>query len=148
MHARPLPTGSDWASDRLRFIETNIFLYVITAHPEFGPVARRILERIDSGEQAMTSSLATAEVCAWLEYHKRKTEVETFLKAIESYPTLRKSETTYGDEQRAQELEHAHPRLEFFDRVYLAQMERLKITEIYSNDRAFDRVKGIKRIFQ
>jgi predicted nucleic acid-binding protein len=63
----------------LRFIETNIFLYVITAHPEFGPVARRILERIDSGEQAMTSSLAIAEVCAWLEYHKRKTEVETFL---------------------------------------------------------------------
>jgi hypothetical protein len=46
MHTRPLPTGSDWASDRLRFIETNIFLYVITAHPEFGPVARRILEML------------------------------------------------------------------------------------------------------
>jgi predicted nucleic acid-binding protein len=38
--------------------------------------------------------------------------------------------------------------LEFFDRVYLAQMERLKLTEIYSNDRAFDKVKGIKRIFE
>jgi predicted nucleic acid-binding protein len=131
----------------LRFIETNIFLYVITAHPEFGPKARRILERIDSGEQAMTSSLVIAEVCAWLEYHKRKREVETFLRAVESYPTLCKAETTYGDEQRAQELERAYPRLEFFDRVYLAQMERLKLTEIYSNDRTFDRVKGIERIF-
>jgi predicted nucleic acid-binding protein len=131
----------------LRFIETNVFLYVITAHPEFGPRAKGILERIDSGEHAMTSSLVIAEVCAWLEHYKRKKDVETFLRAVESYPTLRKSETTYGDEQRAQELERAYPRLEFFDRVYLAQMERLKLTEIYSNDKAFDRVKGIERIF-
>ena len=132
----------------MRFVETNIFLYVITAHPHFGPLAKRILERIDSGEEAATSSLVIAEVCAWLEYHKRKTEVRTFLSAVDSYPSLRKSETTYTDEQRATELERSYPRLEFFDRVYLAQMERLKLTEIYSNDKAFDRVKGIKRIFE
>jgi predicted nucleic acid-binding protein len=132
----------------LRFVETNIFLYVITAHPEFGPIARRILDRVDSGEQAATSSLVIAEVCAWLEYHKKKTMVETFLNAVDSYPILRKFETTYTDEQRAKELERSYPRLEFFDRVYLAQMERLKLTEIYSNDRAFDKVKGIKRIFE
>ena len=132
----------------MRFVETNIFLYVITAHPEFGPIARRILDRVDSGEQAATSSLVIAEVCAWLEYHKKKTMVETFLNAVDSYPILRKFETTYTDEQRAKELERSHPRLEFFDRVYLAQMERLKLTEIYSNDRAFDKVKGIKRIFE
>jgi predicted nucleic acid-binding protein len=132
----------------LRFVETNIFLYVITAHPEFGAVARRILERIGSGEEAATSSLVVAEVCAWLEYHKKKNDVSTFLSAVDSYPSLQKLDTTYADEQRAKELERSHPRLQFFDRVYLAQMERLKLTEIYSNDRAFDRVKGIKRIFQ
>jgi len=132
----------------LRFVETNIFLYVMTAHPEFGHVAKRILGRIDSGEEAATSSLVIAEVCAWLEYQKRKTEVGTFLSAVDSYPSLRKTETTYIDEQRAQELERSYPRLEFFDRVYLAQMQRLKLIEIYSNDRAFDRVKGIKRIFE
>lgn len=132
----------------MRFIETNIFLYVITAHREFGPVAKRILARVDSGEEAATSSLVIAEVCAWLEYQKKKTEVDTFLSAVDSYPSLRKSETTYADEQRAKELERSYPRLEFFDRVYLAQMERLKLAEIYSNDRALDRVKGIKRIFE
>jgi predicted nucleic acid-binding protein len=79
MHAEPLGRGREQASDRLRFIETNIFLYVITAHPEFGPKAKRILERIDSGEQAMASSLVIAEVCAWLEYHKRRTEIEDLL---------------------------------------------------------------------
>jgi predicted nucleic acid-binding protein len=89
-----------------------------------------------------------AEVCAWLEYRKKKSEVGSFLNAIDSYPSLRKFETTYPDELRAKELERAYPRLEYFDRVYLAQMERLKLSEIYSNDRAFDRVKGIKRIFE
>ena len=132
----------------MRFVETNIFLYVITAHPEFGAVARRILERIGSGEEAATSSLVIAEVCAWLEYHKKKNDVSTFLSAVDSYPSLQKLDTTYADEQRAKELERSHPRLQFFDSVYLAQMERLKLTEIYSNDRAFERVKGIKRIFQ
>ena len=132
----------------MRFVETNIFLYVITANPEFGPAARRILETIGSGEEAVTSSLVIAEVCAWLEYRKKKTCVGTFLSALDSYLTLQKSETIYADEKRAGELERSYPRLEFFDRVYLAQMERLKITEIYSNDKAFDKVKGIKRIFE
>jgi predicted nucleic acid-binding protein len=132
----------------LRFVETNVFLYVITAHAEFGPIAKRILERIDSGEEAVTSSLVIAEVCAWLHYRKRKTDVNTFLDAVESYPSLRKCETTYADELRAKEFQRSYPRLEFFDRVYLAQMERLKLTEIYSNDRSLDRVKGIKRIFK
>jgi predicted nucleic acid-binding protein len=132
----------------LRFIETNIFLYIITANPEFGPTAKRILDRVNSGEEAATSSLVIAEVCAWLEYHKKKTLVETFLNAVDSYPILRKYETTYADMQRAKELARIYPRLQFFDRVYLAQMERLKLTQIYSNDRAFDKVKGIKRIFE
>ena len=132
----------------MRFVETSVFLYVITANPEFGPVARKILERIWAGEEAVTSSLVIAEVCAWLEYRKRKTQVDTFLKAIDSYLTLQKSETTYADEKRAGELESTYPRLEFFDRVYIGQMERLELKEIYSNDRAFDKVKGIKRLFE
>jgi len=132
----------------LRFVETDIFLYVITAHPAFGPVAKRILERIDSGEQAITSSLVIAETSAWLEYRKRKADVDIFLDAVQSYSSLRKCETTYADELRAKELQRSYPRLEFFDRVYVAQMERLKLTEIYSNDRALDAVKGIKRIFK
>lgn len=132
----------------MRFVETNVFLYTITAHPAFGPTAKRILERISRGEEATTSSLVIAEVCAWLEYQKKKSEAGVFLDAVDSYPCLRKCDTTYADELMARDLERPYPRLEFFDRVYLAQMERLKLREIYSNDRAFDRVKGIRRIFE
>jgi len=125
-----------------------VFLYVITAHPLFGHTARVILERIGSGEEAVTSSLVVAEVCAWFEHHKKRRDVGLFLDSLDSYPSLRKSDTTYSDELRARELERTCPRLEFFDRVYVAQMERLNVTEIYSNDRAFDKVKGIKRVFE
>ena len=131
----------------MRFVETNIFLYVITAHPDFGPVAKEVLERIELGEQATTSSLVVAEVCAWLEYHGMRDKIDAFFKALESYPTLKKCETTYEDEVKAKELKSQYSHLEFFDRVYLAQMLRLKLTEIYSNDRGFDKVTGIKRIF-
>jgi len=131
----------------LRFIETNIFLYVITAHPDLGSKAKEILERIESGEQAMTSSLVVAEVCAWLEYHGMRDKIDAFFKALESYPTLKKCETTYEDELKAEDLKSRYSHLEFFDRVYLAQMLRLKLTEIYSNDRGFNKVSEIKRIF-
>ena len=132
----------------MRFVETNVFLYTIMAHPDFGSVAKVILERIERGEEAVTSSLVVAEVCAWLEYHGMKDKIETFFKSLESYPTLTKCETTYEDELKAKELESRYSHLEFFDRVYLAQMQRLKLTDIYSNDRGFDRVKEVKRIFK
>jgi predicted nucleic acid-binding protein len=132
----------------LRFVETNIFLYVITANPRFGPVARSILKRIEEGEEAATSSLVIAEVCAWLEYHGMSAKIEFIFKAIRSYPTLIVCETTYEDEAIAEELKSRYPKLEFFDRVYLAQMYRLEIAEIYSNDKGFDRVENIRRVFQ
>ena len=33
------------------------------------------------------------------------------------------------------------------DLVIAAQMERLKLGEIYSNDRDFDKIRGLKRVF-
>jgi len=131
----------------LRFLETNIFLYVITAHPNFGSVAKAIFQRIEEGEAAATSSLVVAEVCAWLEYHKLDDKIGLLFKILQSYSTLTVIETTYNDEVKAKDLESHYPKLEFFDRVYLAQMNRLKIPEIYSNDKGFDKVKEIKRLF-
>lgn len=131
----------------MRFLETNIFLYVITANPHFGSTAKTILQRIEDGEEAATSSLVVAEVCAWLEYHKLDDEIDLLFKILQSYPTLTILETTYEDEVKAKDLESHYPKLEFFDRVYLAQMYRLKISEIYSNDKGFDKVKNIKRLF-
>jgi len=89
-----------------------------------------------------------AEVCAWLEYHKLDDKIDLLFKILQSYLTLTVIETTYEDEVKAKDLESDYPKLEFFDRVYLAQMRRLKISEIYSNDKGFDKVKNIKRLFR
>lgn len=132
----------------LKFVETNVFIYVITAHPNFGKIAKEILTRIEKGEPAVTSTLAIAEVCAWLEYHKMKNKIPTFFEALESYPSLKKIETTYEDMLKAAELADRYRPLEFFDRVYLAQMLKAGIIEIYSNDRGFDRVPAVKRVFE
>lgn len=32
-----------------RFIDTNVFIYVMTGHPQFGEPAKAILERIEQG---------------------------------------------------------------------------------------------------
>lgn len=60
----------------VRFVDTNIFLYVIQAHPEFGERSKEILERIDMGEEAITSLLNIAEICWWLEKHGKKDRIE------------------------------------------------------------------------
>ena len=131
----------------LKFVETNVFIYVVTAHPDFGDVAKEILTRIEKGEQAVTSTLVIAEVSAWLEYHKMKDKIATFFEALESYPSLTKIETTYDDMLKAGKLADRY-RLEFFDGVYLSQMLKIGVTEIYSNDRGFDRVPEVKRVFE
>ncbi len=132
----------------MRFIDTNVFIYVLKSDPDFGPTARRILHRVEEGEEATTSSLVTAEVTAWLEINKRKRIIPQFYMSLESYPSLIKIETTYSDELTADALGKTYPQLEFFDRVYLAQMQRTGLKEIYSNDRGFDRVAGISRVFE
>jgi len=47
-----------------RFVGTNVFIYSATNHPQFGENARRILERIEQGERAVTSTQVLCEV-AW-----------------------------------------------------------------------------------
>ena len=46
----------------MRFIDTNVFIYTITAHPKFGTIAKGILERVEKGEAAVTSTLVLCEV--------------------------------------------------------------------------------------
>lgn len=48
-----------------RFVDTNIFIYALMAHPIFGKTAKKILERIEKGEPAITSTLVMCEV-AWV----------------------------------------------------------------------------------
>jgi len=66
----------------------NIFLYVITANPRFGPVARTLLQRIEKGEEAATLSLVIAEVYAWPESQKLDDKIDFLFETLKSCPTF------------------------------------------------------------
>lgn len=131
-----------------RFIDTNIFIYAATGHPQFGETARRILARIEAGEQATTTTLVLCEVAWVLESMGRQADILSTLEKILSYRTLTvegigaddlllgaRNATMYG--------------IDFNDGVNVAVMERLGINQVYTNDRRhLGRVATLQLLFE
>jgi predicted nucleic acid-binding protein len=132
----------------LRFIDANVFLYTLIGSPKQDfETSKAILKRVEEGEEAMTSLAVVQEVVDWLEYNGRKKEASVFLTAVNSYTKMRKVSNRWTDSTKASaEAEKAG--IDFVDALTLAVMRREKIAEIYSNDKDFDRVAGIKRVFE
>jgi predicted nucleic acid-binding protein len=97
----------------MRFVDTNIFIYALTAHPTFGQTAKRILERIEKGEEAVTSTLVLCEISWVLEAMGKQGTPDDILVGANNM-------AEYG--------------VDFNDGVNIALMMRLDIREIYSND--------------
>lgn len=131
-----------------RFVDTNVFIYTLTGHPKFGETAKRILERIEAGEVAVTSTLVLCEVAWVLEAMGRQGEVKSTLEKILSYTAL---EVAGFDEDDllvgANNMLVCH--IDFNDGVNTAIMERLGIGEAYSNDeKHLGKVDFLKLIFE
>jgi predicted nucleic acid-binding protein len=133
----------------LRFVDSTVFVYHMAADPVYGNDATAILTRIEGGERAATSTLVASQVCAYLRWRKRPEAIPRFLAFLQSLPSLAKVETIFVDFVEAQR--HvpgggAGWRM-WDDLVIAAQMRRLELSEIYSNDADFDSISGIKRFF-
>jgi predicted nucleic acid-binding protein len=116
-----------------RFIDTNVFVYAITAHPRSGETAKRILQRIEKGESAVTSTLVLCEVALVLEAMGKQSDIKPTLEKILSYKSLKVLE--FGDDDSLVGANNmiSH-RLDFNDAVNVAIMMRNNISEVYSND--------------
>lgn len=117
-----------------RFVDTNVFIYALTGHPEYGDTARDILNRIEKGEQACTSTLVLCEVAWVLEAMGRQTDIKPALEKILSYDTLEiigfdEDDLLVGAQNTTRY------RIDFNDGVNLAIMMKAAITEAYTNDR-------------
>ncbi|MFQ6085715.1 MAG: type II toxin-antitoxin system VapC family toxin [Candidatus Bathyarchaeia archaeon] len=132
----------------MRFVDANVFIYVAVKSPKDDfETSKKILRRIEGGEEAVTSTAVLQEVIDWLEYSDRREQVRDFIIAVNSYATLRKVETTWEDMLGA--LDHVKDYdLSFVDGVNLQIMRRNGIREIYSNDRDFERVGWIHRVWE
>jgi predicted nucleic acid-binding protein len=132
----------------LRFVDTNVFIYVFIKSPKKDyEIARRILQRIENGEEAATSIAVIYEAVDWLEYNNREIEVGSFLTAINSYLSLSKLSIEW-DKFLSALKEKYDRQIDFVDTLNLRVMREIGVTEIYSNDKDFDRINGIKRIWE
>ena len=132
----------------MRFVDSNVFIYVLVKTPKNDyETAKRILQRIEEGEEAITNTAVIQEIVDWLEYNNRRGEVETFLTAINSYITMKKAEVSWNEIMEAIGDMKKYD-LDFVDALTLQTMKRNNVNEIYTNDRDFDRVKGIRRIWK
>lgn len=132
----------------MRFLDSNVFIYVLTQSPKnLYEVSSAILKKIENGEEALISTAVIQEVVDWLEYNNRRKEVKTFISALGSYLTLKKLTNVWKDFPAAAKDAERYE-IDFVDALILHMMRREKVREIYSNDRDFNRVEGIKRVME
>jgi len=132
----------------LRFVDSNVFIYVLVKSPKDDyETAKRILQRIEEGEAAITNTAVVQEIVDWLEYNNKRREVEKFLTAINSYITMEKAEVSWNEMMEAISDMKKYD-LDFVDALTLQTMKKNNVKEIYTNDKDFNRVKGIRRIWK
>ncbi len=116
------------------YVDVNVLYYYLTAHPQFGEQARSYIA-------SWSGSLVTSSLTVWLLYVLTKLENAT---SILEEVGVELAPLTASILRRAEKLEK--PR-DLEDRIHVATMLELGIDTILSNDRDFDSVKGIRRVF-
>lgn len=130
-----------------RALDANVLLRHLEAdHPEMSPRARRLLKRVEAGEETVyLPETALADVVWTLRSHFRwpADRVTDFLGDLLATDGIEmdRRELAWGA------LEHLRAgRLDFSDAMIAAEAEARGLTEIYSFDRDFDRVPGLARV--
>jgi predicted nucleic acid-binding protein len=130
------------------FVDTNIFIYTATNHPKFSETAKHILERIEKGEEAITSTLVLCEVAWVLEAIGRQGDIKPTLEKILSYKSLE----VVGFDQDDLLVGANNMRLygiDFNDGINIAIMTRIGVYEVYSNDhKHLGKVDFLNLVFQ
>jgi len=131
------------------FVDSNVFIYHLAADPIYGTKAKSLLEKIEGGERAVTSTLVIIQVCSYFKWKGRQNVIPLFLSLLKGLTSLEKIETHMLDfeEAKAIQLELKLPWSMWDDIAIAAQMKRLNSRAIYSNDNDFDKIPWIKRIF-
>ncbi|MGA2309779.1 MAG: type II toxin-antitoxin system VapC family toxin [Candidatus Bathyarchaeia archaeon] len=133
----------------MRFVDSNVFVYHLAADPIHGQTAKNLMEKIEAGEKSATSTLVIAQVCSYLKWKRMQNVIPLFLSFLKGLTTLQKIETHMLDFEEARSIQSQLnlPWSMWDDMVIAAQMKRLNLKEIYSNDGDFDKIPWIKRIF-
>ncbi|HHS98562.1 MAG TPA: type II toxin-antitoxin system VapC family toxin [Chloroflexi bacterium] len=131
----------------MRFLDANIVLrYLLRDSPEQAERARALIHRIrDGAEQVYMPDIALADVVWTLHrfYKRTRQEIRDVLLPILKMDGLRMHDKATA--VRAVLL-FADLGIDFSDALIAAEMLRSGREEIYSYDRDFDRVPGLRRV--
>ena len=124
-----------------RFIDSNIFIYVLLKDPRHGKACLRILERMEKGEeQGITSTLVLSQVIAHLAGRKKGEAIKLFIDYIRETGII-VIETTFLDFVEAvTEMSGLNLNYRIWDDLIIScQMKRNGVQEIYTNDKDFEK---------
>ncbi len=123
----------------MRYIDVNVFVYWLGDDPVFGDEATDIVERVEKGERTATSSLTP-----WLTHialvneAARNYSEKKLMEKFRELPFLRVEPLTLSDYERAVGSMHRYG-LDLEDSLHFSVAERLRIKEIYTNDKDFEK---------
>jgi predicted nucleic acid-binding protein len=137
------------SSVQILFLDTNpILRYLTKDNPDQSARAKVIFDQVEEGTLLVTTSeTIIGEVVFVLSskvlYNLPRDEIRTHLRNVLSLRGLRLAHKRMY--LRALDLYAALPKLDFADALSIADMERRKLTTIFSFDRDFDGIHGITR---
>ena len=132
-----------------RFLDSNIFICVLSGDPAYSAKSLRILLELEEGRQeGWTSTLVLSQVFSYLKKKHKFEAVDKFYEYLDGSP-ISVTPTTREDLEAAKALKGKLrlPWSMWDDLVIASQMSRLGITEIHSADTDFNKISGIKRVF-
>jgi predicted nucleic acid-binding protein len=135
------------ASRTPRFLDTNVLLrFFVPEYPDMARHARALFLRVERGEEKVTTSpMVVFETVFTLQrtYGVPRAEIRERLLPLLSLRGLELPEKTVH--VRALDV-YASTTVSFADAYSVAFMEAHGLTEIYSWDTDFDRVRGVDRV--
>jgi len=131
-----------------RFLDTNVFIYSVTNHPRFGKIARKILTRLEKGEECVTSTIVLCEIAWVLQAMGRQSYVKPTLEKILSYDGL--SVLPFdSDDLLAGANNMITYGIDFNDAVNVSVMSKVGTNQVYSNDKKhLGKIKFLTLVFE
>ena len=134
---------------RRRFIDSNIFIFVLLKDPRYGEACLRILENVERGEEhGVTSTLALSQVIAHLARRGKGEAIKPFIDYVRETGIII-IETTFLDfvEAITEMGKHKLDYRIWDDLIISCQMRRNGVQEIYTNDKDFEKIEWVKPVF-
>jgi predicted nucleic-acid-binding protein len=130
-----------------RAIDANILLRYVTAdHPEMSPRCRRLIERVEAGEEAIFLPEAAMADVAWTLRSLYRWPAERICAFFGDLLALDGVEMTRKDMMWGAIELYREGKIDYSDALIAAEMGDQGVDEIYSFDRDFNHVPKVKRV--